>query len=150
MHSGIEDIAAVAGKETSPDLQNASGSCLASECGDAALSLFSPAGRNAERMRGDEGDSRHDIRASRTPSSGLTATFSPLGRRGSDPVATQLKSRSVSLLRNLLSTATVLVPVKTDRLRESSETVRLTLSAPVNASLRPPITATLTIQDVAP
>ena len=43
--------------------------------------LFSPAGRSAERMRGDEGVAAGQ--ALRPPHPALRATFSPLGRRGS-------------------------------------------------------------------
>ncbi|MDQ0419585.1 hypothetical protein J2045_000598 [Peteryoungia aggregata LMG 23059] len=50
-------------------------------------SLFSPAGRSAERMRGDEGAARHNFSASRPPHPALRATFSPLGRRGTPPRA---------------------------------------------------------------
>ena len=51
-------------------------------------SPFSPAGRSAERRRGDEGASS-EAGASKIafgpPHPALRATFSPLGRRGSVP-----------------------------------------------------------------
>jgi hypothetical protein len=55
-----------------------------------AGSLFSPAGRSAEPMRGDEGAARHSFCASRPPHPALRATFSPLGRRGT-PLRAPLK-----------------------------------------------------------
>jgi len=57
----------------------------------ATGSLFSPAGRSAERMRGDEGVSEHSIGASRTPSSGAVRHLLPAGEKralvahGADP-----------------------------------------------------------------
>ena len=52
--------------------------------GDRAVSsLFSPAGRSAERMRGDEGVFCIRLRRFAHPLIRPTATFSPLGRRGS-------------------------------------------------------------------
>ncbi len=50
--------------------------------GMAGVSLFSPAGRSAERMRGDEGAAGQK-RCLRPPHPALCATFSPVGRRGS-------------------------------------------------------------------
>jgi allophanate hydrolase subunit 2 len=49
--------------------------------GDNANSLFSPTGRSAERMRGDEGGFRHDVGASRTPSSDPSGHLLPAGEK---------------------------------------------------------------------
>ena len=60
---------------------------LAVDTGDATTSLFSPSGRSAERMRGDEGAPGHDDGASRTPSSGPTGHY-----RGEPPVSPVLRT----------------------------------------------------------
>jgi alkanesulfonate monooxygenase SsuD/methylene tetrahydromethanopterin reductase-like flavin-dependent oxidoreductase (luciferase family) len=65
--------------------------------GDATPSLFSPAGRSAERMRGDEGVFEHSIGASRTPSSGPAGHLLPAGEKREKAASPPTNPNAVAL-----------------------------------------------------